>query len=70
MSEVLQVWLAISCRDTMRGQKKVNSPVSALKELFHFIYTLLSNYSCSLTQEVCCCCMLSDALVHLDFEVL
>lgn len=57
MSEVLQVWLAISCRDTMREQKKVNLPLFALKELFH-LYTVLLNYSCSLTQEVYYCFLL------------
>lgn len=42
MSEVLQVWLAISCRDTMREQKKVNLPLFALKELFHLYAELLN----------------------------
>ncbi len=52
----------------MRGQKRVNLPRLAPKELLHLIYTVLLNYSCSLTQEVYCCFLLSDALVHLEVE--
>lgn len=52
----------------MRGQRKVNLHRLALKELLHLIYTVLLNYSCSLTQGAYCCFLLSDTLVHLKVE--
>lgn len=52
----------------MRGQREVNLSRLALRELFHLIFAVLLNYCCSLTQEVRCCFLLPDALMHLEVE--